>query len=50
MKLKPFLFAALTILYSYHPHKQQIVQASTIDSTLQIQVDSILQNKFMSKY
>ena len=45
MKLYLFLLSLLTTLYSCQPHKQQDIQVSAIDSTLQNKVDSILQNK-----
>ena len=43
--LKIYLTALTTLLIACSPTKQKAEQVSTIDSTLQVSVDSILQNK-----
>ena len=43
--LKIYLIALATLLIACNPTQQKVEQVSTIDSTLQVKVDSILQNK-----
>lgn len=43
--LRSYFTTSIILLVACSPTKQKVEQVSTIDSTLQIRVDSILQNK-----
>lgn len=43
--LRSYFTTLIILLVACSPTKQKVEQVSTIDSTLQIRVDSILQNK-----
>ena len=43
--LRVYFIVLVALLVACSPTKQKVEQVSTIDSTLQIKVDSILQNK-----
>ena len=43
--LRIYFIVLVALLVACSPTKQKVEQVSTIDSTLQIKVDSILQNK-----
>lgn len=43
--LRVYFIVLVALLVACSPTKQNVEQASTIDSTLQVRVDSILQNK-----